>query len=62
MNVERVLRGVAGSFVLVSILLAHFHSPYWLFFTGLVGLNLVQSAFTNWCPMMSILRKLGVKD
>ena len=62
MNVERVLRGVAGSFVLGSVLLAHFHSPYWLFFTGFVGLNLLQSAFTKWCPMMSILRKLGVKD
>ncbi len=62
MNVERMLRGIAGSFVLVSVLLAHFHSPYWLFFTGFVGLNLLQSAFTNWCPMMSILRKLGVKD
>ncbi|HUT31453.1 MAG TPA: DUF2892 domain-containing protein [Sedimentisphaerales bacterium] len=62
MNVERMLRGVAGSFVLGSVLLAHFHSPYWLFFTGFVGLNLLQSAFTSWCPMMSILRKLGVKD
>jgi len=62
MNVERMLRAVAGSFVLGSVLLAHFHSPYWLFFTGFVGLNLLQSAFTKWCPMMSILRKLGVKD
>lgn len=62
MNVERMLRAVAGSFVLGSVLLAHFHSPYWLFFTGFVGLNLLQSAFTNWCPMMNILRKLGVKD
>jgi hypothetical protein len=62
MNVERTLRGVAGSFVLVSVLLAHFHSPYWLFLTGFVGLNLLQSAFTNWCPMMSILKRVGVKD
>jgi hypothetical protein len=61
MNVERMLRGIASSFVLISVLLAHFHSPYWLFFSGFVGLNLLQSAFTNRCPMMSILGKLGVK-
>jgi hypothetical protein len=46
----------------VSILLAHYHSAYWLFFTAFVGLNLLQSAFSNWCPMMSILKKLGVKS
>jgi len=62
MNVERTLRGIAGFFVLLSILLAHYHSPYWLFFTGFVGLNLLQSAFTDWCPMMTILKKLGVKS
>ena len=58
--IERYLRAIAGFFVLVSVILAHFHSPYWLFFTGFVGLNLLQSAFTNWCPMMTILKKLGV--
>jgi len=58
--IERYLRAIAGFFVLVSAILAHFHSPYWLFFTGFVGLNLLQSAFTNWCPMMTILKKLGV--
>ena len=62
MTVERSLRGIAGFFVLVSVLLAHYHSPYWLFFTGFVGMNLLQSAFTNWCPMMNILQKLGVKS
>ncbi len=62
MTVERLLRGLAGFFVLVSILLAHYHSAYWLFFTGFVGLNLLQSAFTNWCPMMYILKRLGVKS
>ena len=61
MTVERYLRGIAGFFILLSILLAHFHSPYWLLFTGFVGLNLLQSAFTNWCPMMTILKKLGVE-
>ena len=62
MTVERYLRGIAGAFVLVSILLAHYHSSYWLLFTGFVGLNLLQSAFTNWCPMMTILRKLGAES
>jgi len=62
MTVERSLRGIAGFFVLVSVLLAHYHSAYWLFFTGFVGLNLLQSAFTNWCPMMDILKRLGVKS
>jgi hypothetical protein len=62
MTVERYLRGIAGSFVLVSVLLAHYHSHYWLFFAAFVGLNLLQSAFTNWCPMITILKKLGVKS
>ncbi len=62
MTIERSLRGIAGFFVLVSILLAHYHSHYWLFFTAFVGLNLLQSAFSNWCPMMSILKKLGVQS
>jgi hypothetical protein len=60
--VERYLRGIAGFFVLVSVLLAHYHSPYWLLFTAFVGLNLLQSAFTNWCPMMALLQKLGVES
>ena len=62
MTIERLLRGIAGTFVLVTVLLAHYHSPYWLLFTAFVGLNLFQSAFTNWCPMMSILKKFGVKS
>ncbi len=60
MTVNRYLRLVAGLFVLLSVLLAHFHSPTWLFVTAFVGLNLLQSAFTNWCPLMTILRKMGV--
>lgn len=56
---ERMLRGIAGSFILISLLLAYFVSPLWLWFTAFVGLNLLQSAFTNWCPMMSILKKCG---
>ncbi len=62
MNVEKYLRAIAGFFILTTVLLAHYHSPYWLFFTAFVGINLLQSVFTNWCPMMTILKKLGVKS
>ena len=62
MTVERALRLMAGTFILLSLALAHWVSPYWLLFTAFVGLNLLQSAFTNWCPAMAILRKLGVPD
>jgi Protein of unknown function (DUF2892) len=61
MPVERALRLIAGIFILVSLGLGHYVSPYWYFFTAFIGLNLFQSAFTNWCPMMTILRKLGAK-
>ena len=61
MTIERCLRGVAGFFILLSVALAHWVSPYWLLFTAFVGLNLFQSAFSNWCPMIWILQKLGVK-
>ncbi len=62
MTVEKYLRAIAGFFVFASAILTHYHSAYWLFFTGFVGLNLLQSAFTNWCPMMTILKKMGVKN
>ena len=62
MNIERMLRLIAGTFVGLSAVLAALHSPNWLWFTGFVAVNLVQSAFTNWCPMMSILRHLGVPE
>jgi hypothetical protein len=62
MNVERYLRMVAGIVVLTSLALGHWVSPYWYLFTAFAGLNLFQSAFTNWCPMMTILRKLGVRS
>jgi hypothetical protein len=60
MNLERSLRLIAGIFILVSLALGRYVSPYWYLFTAFVGLNLFQSAFTNWCPMMTFLRKLGV--
>jgi hypothetical protein len=60
MTVERALRLIAGSFILLSLALGHYVSPYWYLFTAFVGLNLFQSGLSNWCPMMTILRKLGV--
>jgi len=59
---ERMLRGIAGFFIMASLLLAHFVSPKWLWFTAFVGLNLFQSAFINWCQMMYIMKKCGVKE
>ncbi len=60
MTVDRGLRLIAGSFVLAGTVLAYLHSPYWLLFTGFVGLNLLQSGFTNWCPMVWVLQKAGL--
>jgi hypothetical protein len=62
MTVERALRMVAGLFVFASVLAGMWVHPYFLWFTAFVGLNLFQSAFTNWCPMMSILRSAGLRD
>ncbi|HXK61257.1 MAG TPA: DUF2892 domain-containing protein [Acidobacteriota bacterium] len=62
MTVERFLRLIAGFFVLLSLALGTWVNSYWLLFTAFVGLNLFQSAFTNWCPMMTILKKLGVRS
>jgi len=56
------LRLIAGTFVLISVILGYFHSPYWFLFTIFVALNLIQSAFSKWCPMMTFLRKIGVKE
>ena len=55
-----IIRRFAGSFILISLVLAHYHSIYWLWFTGFVGFNLLQSSFTRFCPLEIILRKLGV--
>lgn len=61
MNVERMLRLIAGGFVVASVALGYWVHPGFYGFTAFVGLNLFQSAFTNWCPMMVFLRKLGVE-
>ena len=56
------LRLIAGTFVLISVILGLLFSNYWFIFTILVALNLIQSAFTKWCPMITFLKKLGVKE
>lgn len=61
MSLERWLRCIGGAFVMATVALGYWVSPYWYLFTAFVGLNLFQSAFTNWCPMMTFLRKLGVR-
>ena len=60
MRMHMLVRRFAGAFVLVSLLLAQVHSRYWLWFTAFVGLNLLQSSFTNFCPLEMMLRKAGV--
>jgi hypothetical protein len=62
MTVERALRMMAGVVILLSLALAYWVSHYWLWLTLFVGLNLLQSAFTNWCPAMTIFRAMGLKD
>ncbi len=59
MSIERIVFAVAGAFILISVLLAFYVSPYWLWFTAFVGLNLFQSAFTGFCPLAVILKKMG---
>jgi len=56
------LRLIAGTFVLISVILGLLCSRYWFIFTIFVALNLIQSAFTKWCPMITFLKKLGVKE
>lgn len=60
MKMELIIRRFAGTFVLLSLLLAHYVSPYWLWFTAFVGFNLLQSSFTGFCPLQMVLKKLGV--
>jgi Protein of unknown function (DUF2892) len=60
MTIERALRLIAGAFVGASVLLGIYVNPLFFWFTLFVGLNLFQSAFTGWCPMMAILRKAGL--
>ena len=60
MTIDRYLRLTAGAFVMISLALGHWVHPNWYYFTAFVGLNLFQSAFSNWCPLMTILKWAGV--
>ena len=62
MTVESLLRLIAGLLVAASVLLGIYVHPYFLWFTLFVALNLFQSGFTNWCPMMTFLRRAGVRE
>ena len=61
MSIDRVVMAFAASMVIVSVVLAHFASPWWLLLALFVGLNLLQASFTGFCPLAIILRKLGIK-
>ena len=62
MRLDEFLRLIAGVFVLLAVVLGATVHPYWNYFAAFVALNLIQSAFTGWCPMMALLRKLGVRE
>ena len=62
MNLNELLRLIAGVFVLAAMILGATVHPYWNYVAAFVALNLIQSAFTGWCPMMALLRKLGVQE
>ena len=61
MNIDKLVMRFAGSVILVSLALAYWHSPYWLWVTAFVGANLLQSSFTGFCPLATILAKFKVK-
>ncbi|MDD2758737.1 MAG: DUF2892 domain-containing protein [Methylomonas sp.] len=62
MSIDRMVMAFAGSFILISLALAHWHSPNWLWFTAFVGANLLQASFSGFCPLAIVLKKLGVKS
>lgn len=61
MTIESYVRLISGTLVLLSLALGFWVSPFWYWFTALLGFALVQSGFTHWCPMVTLLRKLGVE-
>jgi hypothetical protein len=61
MTIDRVVLAFAGTMILVSLILSQVHSAYWLWFTAFVGANLLQSSITGFCPLVKILKPLGVK-
>ena len=62
MKLNDYLRAIAGFFILLSVALGHYVHPGFYLFTAFVGLNLLQSAFTHWCPMISMLRRFGIPE
>jgi len=62
MKMNDALRAIAGAFILISVALGHFVNPWFYAFTAFVGLNLLQSGFSKWCPMIWLLQKAGLKD
>lgn len=62
MTIERALRIIAGIMILISVLLTQLVNSWWILLTAFIGLNLLQSGVTNWCPMISLLRAWGMKD
>lgn len=62
MTIDRWVRGFAGTFVLLSLFLAHFVNSNWLWLTAFVGANLLQSSFTGFCPLVIVLKRLGVQS
>lgn len=61
MTIDRMILAMAGSFILISLLLSWLHSHYWLWFTAFVGANLLQSAFTGFCPAVKVFKAFGIK-
>jgi len=61
MSIDRIVMAFAGSVILVSLVLSHYHSAYWLWLAAFVGVNLLQSAFTGFCPLAMILKSFGAK-
>lgn len=62
MKLNNALRLIAGIMIIVSLLLQTYHDPKWIYFTAFIAVNLIQSAFTSWCPMITLLRKFGFKE
>lgn len=60
MRMHQIIRRFAGTFILLSLVLAHYHSRYWLWFTAFVGFNLLQSSFSNFCPLELMLKRAGI--
>ncbi|OUS71737.1 rhodanese [Pseudoalteromonas sp. A601] len=62
MKLNDALRLIAGVMIGISLLLQYFHDPQWIWFTVFIALNLIQSAFSKWCPMITVLKKLGFEE